>query len=247
MQNMQILMHKYFLGLSVFFFIAVLTNAVYGQKKDTLNISFESQNKKANYKSISAGMGISYTNNTELINFAGYEIPNYYSLSRTQQFSDYSTGLEFFVAAEYQIWKNFSAEIEYNYFSKKLSIESYPQYDFSYVDNKIFLNVYYLIPDKNAFLKIGVGTGMLFSDFTYLYYGAESKYTSTGFGLKLNAVLNLQLSKNFASYFGVYGISTFNNALKGSNGMTLKNRSGNEVNLNSIGVGLKLGFQFILF
>ena len=214
------------------------------QKNDE---SFANQNKNTHYKSFSGGMGISYTNNTELLSFIGYEIPNFYSIFQSQQKYNFSSGIEFFGSAEYQVAKLFSTEIDYNYFTKSIKYDAFPEYDFSYSDNRIFLTGYYLVPDQHAYLKFGAGVGVIFSDFTYKYYGLVRDYTSTGFGIKLDAVLNFQLSKNVASYFGVYGIKTFSSSIKDATGNILKNNGVSEVNLSSLGVGLRLGLQLILF
>jgi len=123
----------------------------------------------------------------------------------------------------------------------------YSMYDFTYYDNNILLTGFYLIPGEYFYLKFGAGAGLVLSKLSTQTYGLENNYNSTGLNLKLEGVLNTQISNSLATYFGVFLSNTFNGTLKKSDGSKLLNRAGEEVNLNSFRIGLSLGFEYFIF
>lgn len=215
---------------------------------DSTNVSFQTLNKKNGYTAFSFGMGASYGNNTSLKNFIQYEIPGYNTLTRDEQLSDYYTGLEFFGGVEKQIAKNFSVKAEYSYFIKSYNVQLFPQYDFSYYSHQPGLTVFYIFPQEYTFIKIGVGTGYVYSNLKVKEYGTENSYTSNGFKLKTEIILNTQISKSFAGYISGYLSSTFNSNLKDNSGKELQTGATKEsVNLNSFGAGIRLGVEIFIF
>jgi len=212
--------------------------------------AFSRRNKNHSYTSIAFGMGVSYGNNPSLNAFIGYELPNYSYLYDNDKLSDFNTGIEFFLSVERQLKKNFSLKADYSFFLKSSNLNAYPNADFTYQSHQVLLVASYIIPLEYAFIKIGAGAGPLFSNFTSKPQGVESKYQSTGIGTKLDATLNLQISKNVGGYLNVYIFKSFQPDLKDSNGAVLLNKSGKPdgtVNLNSFSIGLRLGVEFFIF
>jgi hypothetical protein len=223
-------------------------NTAYTQDKEKI-IPFEKQNKNTQYKSFSGGMRLSYGNNPSLLKFVQYELPDYYKVPESQQISDFNVGYEFYGGFEYQVTKNFSLKAEYSYFVKSVNSTApqYSMYDFTYYDNNMLLTGLYLIPGEYFYLKFGAGAGLVLSKLSTQTYGLENNYNSTGLNLKLEGVLNTQISNSLATYFGVFLSNTFNGTLKKSDGSKLLNRTGDEVNLNSFKLGLSLGFEYFIF
>lgn len=210
-------------------------------------ISFEQQNTKSKYYSFSFGMGACYCENSSLVSFIGYELPFYNNLTPEEKLSDFSAGFEIFGGAEFQIKKSFSIKAEYSYFSKSINLPQYPDYDFTYISHQPYLTVFYIIPQEYSFIKLGAGAGFLHSTFTKKSFRTETKYTSNGFGLKLNAILDIQISRNLAGYIEGYIDKTFQGNLKDDSGNDLLSRSSDRVNLNTFGFGVRLGAEIFIF
>ena len=225
----------------------MITVPLFAQSTNTRIVSFGEQSKSGLYYSFSAGMEISYGNNPDLISYIGYELPNYNNLSDSRKFSDYGTGLGFFVAGEKQIAKNFSVKLDYNYLIKSNNLNEYPNYDYTTYSHNFLVTGYYLIPGDYFFLKFGAGAGPVFYSFDEKIFSNENIYKSTGAEIKLDAVLNVQIAKSVATYFGVFAFKNFSPALKDSDGNKLLNRIGEEVTPGSQGVGLRLGIEVVLF
>ncbi len=230
------------------FSLLLSSNILFAQKDST--ISFRYKSKTARYYSFSAGMGINYCNNPSLKTFVEYELPFYNNVPANQRLATYYTGIEFFGGAEFQISKKIAIKGEYSYFSKSYNSSysvDYANREFTYYSHQPLLTLYYLIPQQNSFIKIGAGGGFLSSNLTKRIYGAESNYYSTGLALRLSAVLDIQMGRSLAGYFSVFANKTFQSDLKYLNGNLLRNSNNETVNLNSFGVGVRLGIEFFIF
>jgi hypothetical protein len=243
---------KYRKVFFLFFLFLISANILFAQKNK--EISFEEQNKKAKYYSFSFGMGINYGDNKSLKSYIEGQLPFYNEVPVNDKLSDFATGIEFFGGAELQLSKKLALKGEYAYFFKSYNstysngYQSYSNYDFSYYNHQPFLTLYYLIPQQSSFIKIGAGAGFLASTFTEKAFGNEvGSYTSTGIGIKLDAVLDLQMGKNLAGYLGGYINKSFQGDLKKSDGSMLLNKDGGTVNLNSFGLGIRAGLEFFFF
>jgi hypothetical protein len=215
---------------------------------DSTHVSFQSLNKKSHYTSFSFGMGALYGNNPSLKNFIQYRIPDYSRLTRDDQLSEFYTGLDFFGGIERQITKKFSVKLDYSYFIKSYNVMFYSQYDFSYYNHQQYLMFFYVIPQEYSYLKIGAGTGYIYSKLSVKEYGTENSYTSNGFGFKTELILNAQIGKNFAGYLSGYLSKTFLSNLKDNNSKELLTNVTNEtVNLSSLGAGIRLGVEIFIF
>ena len=216
---------------------------------DSTRVSFQKQNKKNRYISLSFGMGVGYSNNQSLKQFIEYRVPNYGNIPESDKLTGFSTGLEFFGGVERQFAKNFSARIEYAYFIKSMNSTNviFNSYDFSYISHQPYLILNYIIPLEYSFLKFGAGAGYFFSIFKIREGSIENTYKSNSIGLKLEGVINLQISKNFAGYLSGFINKTFANDLKDKNDVDLVNVKGEKVNLSSFGVGLRLGVEVFIF
>ena len=242
-------MKKYFrfpyLILIFIIFFSLFNKSLFA--RDSTRVSFLLQNKKNLFTSISFGMGVDYSNNPSLKKFIQYTIPQYNTLSPSDQLSDFASGLEFFGGVERQISKNFSIKAEYSYFLKSYNVSVFPLYDFSYVNQQPYLIFNYIIPHDFFYIKMGAGAGYILSKLTVKQFGGEKSYTSSGLGLKIESVLNAQISKSVATYLSAYIYNTMLQNLKDSGGNELVSSNGDKVNLNSFGIGLRLGVEVYIF
>lgn len=243
-------MEKSKLNLKFTFLISVLIfylscNLLYAE--DTTRVSFMVQNKNHLFTTISFGMGVNYSNNPSLKKYIQYTIPNYSNFSPQDQLADFTAGLEFFAGVERQISKKISLKAEYSYFIKSYNVAIAPNYDFAYKSHQPFLIANYILPYEYFYIKVGAGVGYILSDLTVKQFGGENNYTSSGIGLKLEAILNAQISRNVAGYLSGFMTNSILQNLKDSGGKELTSSSGDKVNLSSFGVGLRLGVEVYIF
>ena len=226
-----------------------LTPILNAETLDTIPKSLEKRMEIKKYKSFSFGMEINFSDNSSLKNFIEYELPDYVNIYNDNKLKSFTSGLGFFGGAEMQIAKHFSAKLDYKYFLKSYNSSEniYSNYDFSYNNHEIYLKGYYLVPIDYIIFKIGGGAGFLHSTFNYKYYATETSYTSNGLGITLEGIMNAQLSKNVAGYLEGYISNTFQSKLKSGNGIELKARNGDTVNLNSFSIGLRVGVEIFIF
>ena len=210
--------------------------------------SFGEQGKNKKYTSFALGMGAAYGNNKSLNTFIGYELPNYNTLTASQQLKDFRTAFEFFGNVERQVSKNLALKLDYSYLIKSNSVSLYPSNTFDYNNHQIVLTLNYVMPGEYHFLKFGAGAGPVFSSLESISSTTRSgTYTSTGIMAKAEGTFSIQMGKNLAGYLNGYVGNVFAGNLKGSNGNELKSVTGENVNLSSFILGLRLGIEFYIF
>ena len=214
---------------------------------DTTRVSLLSQNKNHLFTSLSFGMGVDYSNNPSLKKYVQYLIPDYNSLIASDQLSDFASGLEFFVGVEKQISKKFSLKAEYSYFIKSYNVSAKPNYDFTYRNHQPYLIANYIIPFEYFFIKVGAGAGYIISELTVKQHGGENTYSSSGIGMKIESVVNAQVSKSVTVYLSGFITNTIMQDLKDKSGLDLTTSSNDKINLSSFGAGLRLGVEIYIF
>ncbi len=224
-------------------FLLMLTSNVFSQTK----ISFEKQNAGNKYKNFSFGMGISYSNNTSLVNFVKQDFPNYNPNSTAGNIKSLDAGVEFFGSSEFQISRLWSVKAEYSYFTKSISLPAGTFYTYSYNAHQPLLNLSYISRSQFIFFKFGAGVGYDFSTFTRSVSNFDAKYTASGFIIKPEISANAQLSNKVAGYISGFMDFKFTGDLKDDAGANLLTPSGETVNLNSQGLGLRLGLSIYIF
>lgn len=210
--------------------------------------SFGEQGKNKRYTSFALGMGAAYGNNSSLNTFIGYELPNYNTLSDNQKIKDFRTAFEFFGNVERQVSKNLAMKLDYSYLIKSNRVTSYPNNTFDYNNHQIVLTLNYIIPGDYHFFKVGAGAGPVFSSLESVSYITNSgTFTSTGLMAKAEGTFSIQMGKNLAGYINGYVGNVFAGNLKGGDGKELKNAAGENVNISSFMIGLRLGVEFYIF
>lgn len=224
-------------------FFTVLTSNIYSQTK----ISFEKQNAGKKYKNFSFGMGVSYSNNSSLVNFVKQDFPNFNPNSTAGNIKSLDAGVEFFGSAEFQIARSWSVKTEYSYFTKSISLPAGTFYTYSYNVHQPLINLSYISRSEFIFFKFGAGVGYNYSTFTRSVSTFDSKYTASGFIVKPEISANAQLSNKVAGYISGFMDFRFTGDLKDDGGANLLTLSGETVNLNSQGLGLRLGLSIYIF
>ncbi|MFZ4589587.1 MAG: hypothetical protein ACOYN6_01190 [Ignavibacteria bacterium] len=210
--------------------------------------SFGEQGKNRKYTSFAFGMGAAYSNNKSLNTFIGYELPNYNTLSESQKLKDFRTAFEFFGNVERQVSKNIAVKLDYSYLIKSNKVAMYQNNTFDYNNHQIVLTLNYVMPGDYHFLKFGAGAGPVFSSLESVSYITNSgTFTSTGVLAKAETSFSIQMGKSLAGYINGYIGNVFAGNLKGKDGKELKNAAGENVNLSSFMIGLRLGIEFYIF
>jgi len=236
---------KSFLILSLLLSFIICSNS-FAQEKTPRSFGEQGKNKK--YTSIALGMGAAYGNNSSLNTFIGYELPNYNTLSDNQKLKDFRTAFEFFGNVERQVSKNLAVKLDYSYLIKSNNVSMYPNNTYDYNNHQIVLSLNYVMPGEYYFMKIGAGAGPVFSSLESVSYITNSgTYTSTGIMAKVEGTFSIQMGKNLAGYLNGYIGNVFAGNLKGSDSKELKNAKGENVNLSSFMIGLRLGVEFYIF
>ena len=228
--------------------ILLLLNAGLAFAQNGGTTPFSKQNKGNHYTSFALGMGAAYGNNPSLTTFISYELPNYNNLTDNQKLKDFRTGFEFFGNVERQFSKNLAVKLDYSYFIKSNKLDYYPNNSYDYTNHQIYLGLNYIIPGDYYFLKFGLGAGPVFSNLDSKSYITNiGTYTSTGLITKAEGSFSIQIGSNMAGYINGYIGNVFNGNLKDSNGKELKNATGENVNLSSFLLGVRIGIEFYIF
>jgi len=233
------------------FIVAVVSTILFSPKifaqDSKKKISFKNQNKNNNYISFSFGMGISYSNNPSLTKYIELDVPNYTFIPNEQKVSPFTTGIEFFGSVEVQLTKRFSVKSEYSYLIKSIDIPTNVNYQYSYYNHQPMVLFDYIFIQDYSYVKFGIGGGYFISRFTRKERFLETKYSSSGVGVKLEGIFNAQLGKSAAVHLSGFLAKSFMSDLKNDNGNYLLNLNNEKVNLSSFGAGVRLGVEIFIF
>lgn len=234
--------------IKILIFIFFISFSVEVSAQDSIKTtSFSKQNKRKNYTSVSFGMGVTYSNNPSLIKYVELDVPNYVFIPNNDKVSDFSTGVQFFGGVEFQISKTFSVKPEYSYNIKSINVPSNTSFRYLYITHQPVIMLNYVFMQEYSYIKFGLGGGYFLSNFTREERTIETKYNSSGIGLKLEGTLNAQIGKSAAVYLGAFVMQTLMSDLKSKDDVYLQNLNNERVNLNSFGVGLRLGAEIFFF
>lgn len=178
---------------------------------------------------IGGGMGLSYFNAPDLVNyietnFSNVEIPSF------------SSSADFFIQFNYNISTMYQLSIEYDY-----NIYSYNSdfsvgfYDFEINQHKPSLIGYYLINGEGYKFKFGGGLGLRIAQAQEKIgsYGSSSIYKITGMGFLGKAQGDTKIGSNF--YALIAGEIIYD--LTGE----ITTVTNSKIDLSSFGIGIKLG------
>ncbi|MCU7491371.1 MAG: hypothetical protein HF309_16850 [Ignavibacteria bacterium] len=194
---------------------------------------------------INAGMGIDMSATPSLNDYINAS----FATSEDQR-SSVNTNVEFYGEVGRQISEHFQMGVEY-----ALAVSSYNtvnfkagKYDISYTIHMPSLMAYYVINGNGYKFKFGGGAGYRLAsvDETLSYYSSAVNYTSSGIGLLLKADGSTSLGGNlYANIQGLIRMDFIGTPKSGNTRLAYNNIANEDVNMNSISAGIRLGLTYM--
>ncbi len=193
---------------------------------------------------ISAGMGINLSSKSSLKDYINVNFS-----SPGNDVKSFETEAEFFGEIDRSITSTFDIGIEYSasVYSFTNNISIFGVYDFSVVEHKPSVVGYYVIKGEGYKFKFGGGLGLRIVNATEKLPNTiyESKYSSMGFGILARAYGMTGLGGNLYAYIGADARLDLPGEISDGGGTKLIDMSAKEnVNLNSLSIGIKLGIVY---
>jgi len=193
---------------------------------------------------ISASMGIDFINSPS---FYDYINQNYTQLGG-ESLEDFNASILFSGEAGYQLGESYQPAVEVGYLinSYTASLQN-GQYEMAYRNLIFSLLNFYVINGEGYNFKFGGGAGLRFllADESQPGTGITRTFSSTGYGFILKAVGNTLLGGSLFARISVQARYDLNGEPE-NNGTPLVNNIAKEnVNFNSISIGVSLGVSYI--
>ncbi|PJA95408.1 MAG: hypothetical protein CO129_11905 [Ignavibacteriales bacterium CG_4_9_14_3_um_filter_34_10] len=188
---------------------------------------------------LTAGMGISFVNNSSLQDYINSSFPS------ADELGTFNSALDLYAEADYSINEKYQIGIEYDYslYSYTTSYGGLGQYEMNIIHHKPSVLGYYVVSGYGYKFKFGGGVGLRLIDLDEKI-GLIKNYSSTGWGLVLKAQGYTALSQSVFANIGV----TARYDLAGepeSKGRKIINNSLNQpMNINSLSFGVNLGISY---
>ncbi len=193
---------------------------------------------------LSASMGINFISSPSLYDY----INQNYIQSGGSILDGFNSSIIFSAEAGYNISKTYQPAIEIDYMINSYTLSDLNgQYEMSYGNIMFSIMNYYVIAGDGYNFKFGGGGGLRFlsADEKRPATGVTQTFTSVGYGFLIKAEGNTLLGGNVYAKIGAQASYDLNGEPE-FNGMTLHNNVANEnVNFNSLSVGLSLGVSYI--
>ena len=194
--------------------------------------------------SLRASMGIDFANTPSLNDYINQTFP-----VGGSPLNDFNTAINFSGEFGYSFTNTFNAGIEVGYLLNSYNFSNdLGKFEFDYSFISPSLLGYYVVNGSGYNFKFGGGAGIRFVsvDLTFPPTNFKNTYKSTGFGLILRADGNTLLGGNFYANIGAdlkYDLipSPQSGSVKLYNSISRE-----EVNLNSVSLGVRLGVSYIL-
>lgn len=194
--------------------------------------------------SLRASMGIDFANTPSLNDYINQTFP-----VGGSPLNDFNTAINFSGEFGYSFTNTFNAGIEVGYLLNSYNFSNdLGKFEFDYSFISPSLLGYYVVNGSGYNFKFGGGAGIRFVsvDLTFPGTNFTNTYKSTGFGLILRADGNTLLGGNFYANIGAdlkYDLipSPQSGSVKLYNSISRE-----EVNLNSVSLGVRLGISYIL-
>lgn len=194
---------------------------------------------------LSGGMGIGFVNNSSVEDYVNVNFAQNGNNLKT-----FNSAIEFYLEGDYYIAEAFQLGLEYDmlFFSFTDIQAGSGNYELSYNNHKPSIVAYYVFKGNGYNFKIGGGAGprLVSLEEKLPFIRNRVQYQSTGFGIVIKGQGNTLLGGNFYANIAVdmrYDIP----GEPESNGNKLFNNGLQEnVNVNSLTFGLKLGISYFL-
>lgn len=194
--------------------------------------------------SIRVSMGIDFANTPALNDYINQNFP-----VDGNPLGDFNTAINFTGEAGFSITNTFQAGLEIGYLINSYNLSNeLGKFEVNYNILSPSLFGYYVIAGSGYNFKFGGGLGIRFVNVDLLFPGSpiSNNYKNTGFGFILRSEGSTLLGGNFYANIGI-DLKYDLNGVPKSNGVKLHNNiNQQDVNLNSLAVGLRLGISFII-
>jgi hypothetical protein len=200
-------------------------------------------NKTEAQYSLRASMGIDFANTPSLNDYVNQNFP-----VGDSPLNDFNTAINFSGEAGYLLTNTFQIGFELGYLLNSYNFSNELgkfELDYEIISPSFF--AYYVLGGEGYNFKFGGGMGVRFVNVDLTFPGTNftTNYSGTGFGIILRAEGNTLLGGNFYANIGADLKYDINGAPK-SEGTNLHNNiSREDVNINSLAVGLRLGVSYI--
>lgn len=192
--------------------------------------------------SLRASMGIDFANTPSLTDYINQ------TFHGIDPIGDFNTAINFSGEVGYSLNSKFQIALELSYLINSYTYTSdLGKYELDYNIIAPTLLGYYVLGGSGYNFKFGGGLGIRFVSVDLAYPGTNltTNFTSTGFGLILRADGNTLLGGNFYANIGVDLKYDINGSPKSGSSNLYNNISRENVNLNSLAAGLRLGVSYI--
>ena len=192
---------------------------------------------------LSASMGINFINSPSLYDYLNQ---NFSTPGETTE--GFNSSVIFLGGAGYNISQSYQTAIEVGYLIYSYtSSGTNGQYEMSYGNFLISLLNYYVIAGEGYNFKFGGGLGIRFlsADQSLPGTGITETFNSTGYGLLVRAEGNTLLGGNIYAKIGAQAGYDFNGEPENDGVPIFNNASDENVNFNSLSVGVSLGVSYI--
>ncbi len=194
--------------------------------------------------SLRGGMGINFISTPTLRDYLndGHFAPI------NNQVATFNTAINFSGEMDFRAAKNYELGVEVAYLYNSFTFSpNGGRYELSYGVVMPTIVNYYVIDGQGYNFKFGGGLGIRFASISVLpeFTPTSNNYSSVGFGILLRALGNTALGSNV--YANITGDIRYdiNGTPKNNGSPILDPTFGNNVNLNSLSVGLSLGITYI--
>jgi len=192
---------------------------------------------------LSIGMGLDFKSAPSYRDYINFN----HAVTTADQLPSFMSSVCFAGEADYKLNPNFALGLEYNFQidSYNSTYSSGGSYQISYNLQRPSLLAYYIWPGEGYQIKFGGGVGLRYVSLSETIY-SPTKYTATGAGLVIKTEANTKLSDNFYALIGVNARYDITGKLTNPGQNLINYVSSENVNLNSISVGIYFGLTFIL-
>lgn len=190
---------------------------------------------------LSASMGIDFVNSPSFYDYINQNFP-----AQGEIIEGFNASVIFSGEAGYMLSESYQPAVEIGYLIYSYtSSSSIGQYEMAYNNLMLSLLSYYVVNGDGYNFKLGGGAGLRFfsGDESLPGTGITKTYTSTGYGFLLRAEGNTLLGGNIYAKIGAQARYDLNGEPE-NNGAHLVNINEN-VNFNSLSIGLSLGVSYI--
>lgn len=190
---------------------------------------------------VAGGMGISFVNNSSLEDYINIYFPS------GKKLNSFNSTVEFFIEGDYSLIENFQLGIEYAYqlFSYNAQTGSYGTYDLTYGHHKPTLLGYYVLSGTGYKFKFGGGIGYRIVSLDEQIY-SKANYSASGLGLLLRAQGHTALGGNVYVNVGLDLRYDIPGEPSNGNQYIVDNTINENVNLNSLSIGIRVGVSYFI-